>query len=234
MEHTKKMALITPEALQRLRQTPVYNDITTHLDADMSKVLRSNLSDHDKWARYQETLQRYLHFKKQDREPINIPIMQTVDMKENRDVLVDDSLVLNNIPKSYRRNADILLQRLKTDKRITWDNTGVVSINNNLLANSNISDLIGDVVRHRKNSSPSGWREFTAVLKNLNIPDRVIGNYRRRQYIVNRHNTPTTSRMSRATPSRRRVLESEDEENIYDANTEAAAPKLVEWKRFSF
>ena len=47
------------------------------------------------------------------------------------------------------------------------------------IVNSNISDLISDAVRARKNFNPTGAREFFRGLARLNVPKDIAGNAKR-------------------------------------------------------
>ena len=40
---------------------------------------------------------------------------------------------------------------------------------------SNIIDLVNDVIRHRNGSEPTGWQAFAEGLRDMNIPQDVIG-----------------------------------------------------------
>src|SRR5699024_4982239 len=60
-----------------------------------------------------------------------------------------------------------------------------VSINNQPVDGTNIIDLINDVLRYRKNApEPNGWESLAEVMKSINIPFEVIGNWKRRAFIA--------------------------------------------------
>ena len=62
-------------------------------------------------------------------------------------------------------------------------------------------DLVNDVLRKRKASSPVGWETFASHLRHLNTPMEFIGNPDRRDYMLTRTNADTPRRSRE--PSRR-------------------------------
>lgn len=231
MEHARKMVLIAPEAIERLKQSNTESgDITSHLDDDMKAALNSRLPDHEKWTLYQQVLQRYLHFKNQQRGPIQMSITEDLPATPNNDNIeekryedVDDTtVIIDTLPKTYRSKAKLLLQRLMADKSVTWNKLGSVSINNVEIPNSNITDLIGDVLRPRKHSSPIGWQKFSIALKNINIPDELIGNPRRREFI-----RPPSSSISY------KIYRHRQRRHNDEAETSISAVKN-KWRKFRF
>ena len=65
MQHARKMVLIAPEALDKLKSTPapLVNSLET-IDTEMSVLLNNKkLNDHDKWILYEQILQKYTSLK---------------------------------------------------------------------------------------------------------------------------------------------------------------------------
>ena len=63
---------------------------------------------------------------------------------------------MDNIPKTMRPKATALLRQLKARPDvISWDKTGQVNIEGETIKDSNISDLISDAMRARKNFNPN-------------------------------------------------------------------------------
>lgn len=98
---------------------------------------------------------------------------------EPRELALKSNEILKNVPKSYRPRARSLMKYL-LDKavpaRISWDEDGIVSIDGNLIKNSNITDLINDAMRERKNKKATGRVQFARLLRALNIPDALVTN----------------------------------------------------------
>ena len=80
MENAKKMILIEPEVLSRMKRSALEVSSTplSSLDNDMENVLKLKKDDREKWLLYQQILQRYLHFTSHERESISIPIQLSI------------------------------------------------------------------------------------------------------------------------------------------------------------
>ena len=66
---------------------------------------------------------------------------------------------------------------------MSWNIDGTVKLYGKLIQRSNIIDLVNDVVRQKKGSEPAGWQPFAEGLRELNIPQDVIGNRERWDWI---------------------------------------------------
>jgi hypothetical protein len=220
MENAKKMILIDPEVIEKLKRGNNNSSIgsnITHLDEEMQKVLNTKLGDREKWTLYMQTLQRYLYFIGKDRKPLVIPIFsqdemeseRKEDVKPNQDADVAEtpvkkdeeipkvhdyyvkSQMLQLIPKSYKQKGELLLDfLLKNKEKVHWNSHGTVFIDNKEVYKSNIVDLFNDIIRPLKNSSPHGWMEFCKALKELGIPLSYIGNPKRSTFISVMSKTP--------------------------------------------
>lgn len=110
--------------------------------------------------------------------------------EENKDYFVKSQL-LQLIPKTYKLKGELLIDLLLKNKdKIYWNERGTVFINNKEINKSNIVDLLNDVIRPLKNSSPHGWVEFNTILKDLHVPLSYIGNPKRTTYINVLSKTP--------------------------------------------
>ena len=111
---------------------------------------------------------------------------------EETDPVVRD--VVGSVPKSLQAKASQLLQRLKRNPDVDWNERGEFKYRGHLLKNSNLTDLVNDVLRQRKRRfEPLGWETFAQVLQNLNIPQDLIANQSIWRYIRKRDllSTPT-------------------------------------------
>lgn len=146
MENTKKMILIEPEVIERLKsRDTAHEDSLSRLDKEMQNILKSKKDDREKWSLYMQILQRYLHFAGEERRPLRLPIMMeneekhegTVFKKESErndssvnedfeddqhvhgfsiDMIYTPTYIKKLIPKSYRKKAEILLDILLNNK----------------------------------------------------------------------------------------------------------------------
>ena len=81
-------------------------------------------------------------------------------------------------PKTLRTKASWLLSELSS-RGLKWNERGELYNNGKILPGTNILELINDVLRERKNSSPQGWRYFANLLHDYNIPKNLIQNPKR-------------------------------------------------------
>jgi len=63
-----------------------------------------------------------------------------------------------------------------TPIRISWNDDGIVTIDSNVVKDSNIADLINDAMRERKTTKAAGRAQFARLLRVLNIPSVLLGN----------------------------------------------------------
>ena len=79
-----------------------------------------------------------------------------------------------------KKRAEALLAHLKErEDVITWDDMGQVLVDGVLIPRSNITDLVSDAMRSRKNFNPIGVHEFYSVLNKINVPKDLARNERR-------------------------------------------------------
>lgn len=155
---------------------------SSNLDSEMESLLNdNNMDEKEKWMKYQQVLQRYLHFKEQDRQPLRLSLESDIPEPPLKPELHQE--IITAVPKLFRKKAELLINRLNTSNNITWNSVGEVSIKGERLVGSNITDLVSDMVRARKTSNPTGWQKFTDLVKELNVPREFIGNPRRVLYM---------------------------------------------------
>ena len=78
---------------------------------------------------------------------------------------------------------------------ITWDKTGQVKIEGEIIPGSNISDLVSDATRSGKNFNPTGAKEFFQALSKLNVPKDLVRNQNRWKQLDDKpyFSTPTSA-----------------------------------------
>ncbi len=196
------MVLISPDALQRLNAATPRNETLNVLEEDMNKVLHaSDIEDRAKWAQYQQMLQRRQHFHDEMRKPMEIPIVEASNggTRNFRDE------ILRTIPKAFKTKGELLFERLSDNELISWDRHGTVSINGAPIPNSNIVDLVCDVVRCKKTAAgPVGCAQFVEALRQINVPQEFIGNPQRRQQPQQHRDSPSSPRPTFPTLNARR------------------------------
>ena len=91
-----------------------------------------------------------------------------------------DSGIVDSMPKTKRQKATSILNRLKTRPDITsWDESGHVTLEGVKVPGSNISDLLSDAVKGRKNFNPTASKRFFNVLSNINMLKDLVQNEER-------------------------------------------------------
>ena len=193
MEHSRKMVLLPEDsyrylASQSFRKDPLQTTQTvgnnlTRRDDELHQVLESNLHSDEKWKKYEQLLNRFLFYK----NPLKRKLHSCIDDDENEDN--DDSAkndngiaidkIISSLPKTFKRNGSNLLDFITntdSNRKITWNERGIVKIDNKEIPGSNIIDLVNDVVRTRKTFSAVGKDAFADVLKEIGVPREFIGN----------------------------------------------------------
>lgn len=108
MENAKKMILIEPGLIEKLKQENKVNSNLSRLDIEMQNIMNSKTEDRKKWMLYLQTLQRYLHFTEEDRQPLRLPIYSDTsneDLNESKIVFKNKDRELKSIV-----DADSLLE----------------------------------------------------------------------------------------------------------------------------
>ena len=107
--------------------------------------------------------------------------------------------ITEGVPKTYKRKAQLLLEKIKKNDAMNWNDKGELKIGEDVVKGSNITDLINDVLHARKGFDPLGWQQFVRGLASMNVPETLVGNVSRRT-IVQRH------KQNLMTPNEKRVL----------------------------
>lgn len=183
MEHAKKLVLVSRETIDRLEriaegklnsvQTP--GNESSRVDASMSHVLHSEMKDDsEKWKLFAQQLQRFLNMNRASEHVEHLPpppkkLQRQLSMT-SRDQLLD------LIPQKFKAKVEKLVRKLYESDKISWDDDGIVTINDKVLVGSHIVDLLNDAARPRKDFSPRYRTEFAKLLREINTPKELVGN----------------------------------------------------------
>jgi len=192
MNQVNKMILVPHESVARLHDTTTSTPQTqmSALDTEMNYILRKQYADDsEKWKKYNETLQRFLHFSKESQKPFSFAIEPIVDQRRDESDSNTSSVIRQQLssvlPKAYKDQALRIHDYLSVSgSPVTWDAQGIVSVKGTPVPHSNIVDLISDLTRYRKNFEPHGVSQFIQTLAHLNIPLDLVGNEKRRTAIL--------------------------------------------------
>ena len=213
MEHAKKMILIDPRILNSLQNNgPPVEDATSNSLRDMDERMRSILQSDDldadrKHQMYQDTLRKYRTRVDQYKDkPLGSVIVKesqstnaTPDQQPEKDSWgMIEQEIIESAPKTLKNKAEKLLQRIQNHPDLKWNDRGEIIWKDRLVQNSNLYDLVHDVLRKRKRPKPTGWEIFAEALGNANVPRELMGNPDR--WITQKATTPQATPQSRRTP----------------------------------
>ena len=72
-----------------------------------------------------------------------------------------DKQIIDSVPKTMRNRAKLLIQKLKDHSDvISWNDNGQLVLEGSIVLNSNIVDLVDDVMRKRKGFNPEHSSTF--------------------------------------------------------------------------
>ena len=126
--------------------------------------------------------ERLLRYEERDKQRGEQDIMYGGGEKEEEEETdsLSVEMIVRGIPKTMKSRAEALLAHLKErGDVITWDDMGQVLVDGVLIPRSNITDLVSDAMRPRKNFNPIGVHEFYSVLNKINVPKDLVRNERR-------------------------------------------------------
>ena len=170
------------------------------LEEDMKDILaRTDLHDDAKLSLYQQTLQRYLQYDHALKtEPVSVtmstptrdvsvPSGDGAPSDENPAALAEEDdltpQILESVPKTLRRKAKLLIDRLKHNDVMAWNAKGELVYEGNIVKGSNMIDLVNDALKGKRGFFPHGYQYFLRGLAKSNAPESIIGNEARRSLV---------------------------------------------------
>ncbi len=131
------------------------------LDSEMRDILQENIPDNEKAQKYFQTLQKYMVTKE------NV-------MKEEEEVTVPEiPSPINDIPVKQKKKAEQIFNWMKrVAPDITWNHRGEVTG----IPGSNIADLVTELSKSKSTTTPTGFTQFTELVKDANIPQTLVSN----------------------------------------------------------
>ena len=122
----------------------------SNLDLAIQRILDDDtLSDGLKGKLYVEALARYKNHESVERKTF------------------PESEVLDLMPRDLRHKAKRILREIALNPNADIDSEGRFVYKGSPIPNSNIVDLVDDVLRSKRVSIPVGWREFADSLRKL-------------------------------------------------------------------
>ena len=148
--------------------------MTSKLHKEMQNTLdRVDLSESEKSQLYGEKLHQFqtAHCKVFTASPKSVTKSNTKAPMHER--------ILESVPKTMRRKIQLLLDLLSDHSNMLWDDHGTLMIHGKPVEGTHIIDLVNDIIRQRKHFDPQGWQLFSKGLKEVNIPQDVVGHRKR-------------------------------------------------------
>ena len=137
---------------------------------------------------YAQQLQRVNQLKNQVFRPEPSPV-QMITHKEqtmtsesdsatpSQQLDATDKQIIDSVSKTMRNRAKLLIQKLKDHPDvISWNDNGQLVLEGSIVRNSNIVDLVNDVMRKRKGFNPEHSNTFAKVLPKINVPEDYLRN----------------------------------------------------------
>ena len=89
-----------------------------------------------------------------------------------------DKQIIDSVPKTMQNRATLLIQKLKDHSDvIMWNDNGhFVFLEGSIVPNSNIVDLVNDVMQKRKGFNPEHSNTFAKALTKINVPEDYLRN----------------------------------------------------------
>lgn len=104
---------------------------------------------------------------------------------------------LLGMPPRFKRNVQALLEHLQDHKDvISWNDRGEILYKGRIITGSNLSDLLRDSQKEYKYLDPYGDREFYRAWAEVNIPESLLGNEKRKTEVRWYKKNPNTEYLS--------------------------------------
>jgi hypothetical protein len=173
------------------------------LDKRMQSILeRGDLSTDECLKLYDQSFTRYLNVHDDYRlRPVVSRVSTSppaVIETETNDAIEEE--ILENLPKTMKTKAELLVWKMKADTSIAWSEKGELKYKGETVRGSNVADLVRDVLRKRKYFNPQGWETFREALREANVPEDWNGHEDHWKYIYQTKRTPR-SRKRQQSPS---------------------------------
>ena len=165
------------------------------LDKKMQTILeREDLSEVERLKLYDQSLTPYLNVYDDYR-----PRPVAVAPEPVKQDLIDNE-ILESVPKTMKAKVQLLLKKMKSSPDISWNEKEELKYKGETVQESNVVELVNDVLSKRKYFNPQGWETFGEALREANVPQYLIGHEDRWRYITQTKRTPR-SRKRQQSPS---------------------------------
>lgn len=238
------MALVEPRLLESLQSQhqhhhqprDMLDNKLCELDQAMQDILnQKEVPQEEKLKLYNHILQKYLLYNKKvepfkvewtekENTPTSAQTPHTPNTAQEHALEGIEAEIMESTPKNLKRKASLLMRRLKQDDNIGWNTKGELMYKGEVVSHTHIQDLVQDVLRKRKNHIPRGWQTFAKALKESNIPQDLIGNQDRWDW-MNQTESPRT----RAERRLENLAATSSALEIYEPKLKSRPSKQLRW-----
>ena len=191
MDLMRKVYLTQQEMLKFMkekRQDSLSSNLRKYYEArqEMNDWLeKDDVPEDTKATMYAQQLQRVDQLKNQVVRPEPSPLQmithkeQTVTSESDtsEQLSAADKQIIDSVPKTMQNRANLLIQKLKDHSDvISWNDNGQLVSDGSTIPNSNIVNLVNDVMRKRKGFNPEHSSTFAKALAKINVPEDYVRN----------------------------------------------------------
>ena len=149
---------------------------------------KDDVPEDTKAPMYSQQLQRVKQLKSQGFRPEPYPVQLITQTKRTMTSESDsaspsqqlnetDKHIIDSVPKTMQNRAKLLVAKLKDHSDvISWNDNGQLVLEGSIIPNSNIVDLVNDVMRKRKVFNPEHSNTFAKALAKINVPEDYLRN----------------------------------------------------------
>ena len=138
-----------------------------------------------KGTMYAQHFQKVNQLKNQLVRPETSPVQmithteQTMSLESDasQQLSATDKQIIDSVPKTMQNRAKLLIQKLKDHSDvISWNDNGQLVLDGSTIPNSNIVDLVNDVMQKSKGFNPEHSSTFAKALAKINVPEDYVRN----------------------------------------------------------
>src|ERR1700678_1445619 len=156
-----------------------------------------NISDSDKVQLLIQMQSRYNRIYDNRDKNFELTVKESPQMGKMNDA----TSIIQTLPKQLQKKAkDVITAIQNSDGVVGWDEKNHLMIDGKPIENSNLSDLIKDLVDSKNiDTIPTGWKQFVDKIKEINVPSYMVGLHMRQAYklgsmpTIKRDTTPVAS-----------------------------------------
>ena len=174
--------------MKEKQQDSVSPNLQKYYEARQEKndwLEKDDVPEDTKATMYAQQLQRVNQLKNQVVRPEPSPVQMITHMEQtmtsesdtSQQLSATDKQIIYSVPKMMQNRAKLLIQKLKDHSDVIhWNDNGELLLNGSTIPNSNIVDLVNDVMRKRKGFNPEHSSTFAKMLAKINVPEDYVRN----------------------------------------------------------